>query len=92
MHGDPAYAGRVLIREVDTGSDAMLRDFSGARTTQREFARRYNVRRVPVVALFGPSGEQLGEPMIGMALPDFYQFYLDDAIAKARAKLGAVTP
>jgi thioredoxin-related protein len=89
MQGDAAYRGRVLIREIDTGSDAALKDFSGHATSQKDFARRFNVHKVPVLALFGPDGELLTEPMVGMALPDFYQGYIDDAIDTGRRKLGA---
>ena len=89
MQNDPAYRERVLIREIDVSSDAALTDFSGAPTTQKSFAAHFMVRRVPVVALLGPDGKLLGEPMVGMALPDFYQTYLDDAIDHGRKQLGA---
>jgi thioredoxin-related protein len=92
MQSDPAYRGRVLIREVDTGSEATLTDFAGQVTTQCEFAGRFHIRKVPVVALLAPDGKLLAEPPVGMALPDFYQFYLDDAIVQGRKALGAVTP
>jgi thiol-disulfide isomerase/thioredoxin len=91
MQNDPAYRDRVLIREVDAGSDAPLTDFAGRATTQREFARRFKVGKVPVVIALGPDGEELAAPMVGMALPDFYQSYLDDAIDTGRRKLGAVS-
>ncbi len=91
MQNDAAYRDRVLIREVDTGSNAALIDFAGQATTQREFAARFQVRKVPVVATLGPDGALLGEPLVGMA-PDFYQFYLDDAINRGRQKLGALAP
>jgi thioredoxin-related protein len=91
MQNDPAYRGRVLIREIDAGSDAPLTDFAGRATTQKEFARRFKVSKVPVVIALGADGEQLAEPMVGMALPDFYQSYLDDAIDTGRRKLGAST-
>jgi thioredoxin-related protein len=88
MQNDAAYRGRVIIREVDTTSNATLVDFAGRATTQREYATLFHVRKVPVVALLGPEGQLLGEPMVGMA-PDFYQFYLDDAIDRGRRQLGA---
>jgi hypothetical protein len=88
MQNDAAYQGRVLIREIDTTSGAALVDFAGHATTQREYAALFHVRKVPVVALLGPEGQLLGEPMVGMA-PDFYQSYLDDAIDRGRRQLGA---
>ncbi len=92
MQNDPVYRERVLIREVDIASGAALTDFLGRATTQREFASRFHVRKVPVVAILGADGQLIGEPMVGMALPDFYQFYLDDAISKGRDQLNAAAP
>ena len=89
MQRDPAYRGRVLIREVDMEAGAALVDFAGAATTQKEYAGRFKVRKVPVIVLLGPDGELLSAPMVGMALPDFFQAYLDDAIDNGRRKLGA---
>jgi thioredoxin-related protein len=89
MQRDPAYRSRVLIREVDADAGTALVDFSGAATTQREYASRFKVSRVPVIVLLGPDGALLTEPMVGMALPDFYQAYLDEAIDNGRRKLGA---
>jgi thioredoxin-related protein len=89
MQNDPAYRNRVLIREVDADAGDALVDFSGARITQKEYAGRFRVKKVLVIVLLGPDGELLSEPMVGMALPDFYQAYLDDAIDNGRRKLGA---
>ena len=42
---------------------------------------------VPVVALLGPDGRNLVDPLKGMLLPDFYAWYLDEAITGATAAL-----
>jgi len=89
MQRDPAYRNRVLIREVDADAGDALVDFSGAATTQKEYASRFRVAMVPVIVLLGPDGALLSEPMVGMRLPDFYQAYLDEAIDNGRRKLGA---
>lgn len=85
MGTDPAT--RLRIVEVDITSDAPLVDFSGRRTTHGAFARLQGVQVVPVVGFVGARGEALAERLIGLTVPDFYQFYLDQRIEQARARL-----
>jgi len=42
-----------------------------------------------VVAFYGANGKRLADPIIGARLPDFYQSYLEEAIEKSAATLGA---
>ena len=67
--------------------DTPLIDFQGRPTTHAAFATREKIKLVPVVALYGPNGRKLAEPIVGTRLPDFYQSYLDDAIEQASRKL-----
>lgn len=77
----------LLIRQVNQDSDAPLRDFRGDKTTHARFAGSQKVKLVPVVAFFGPQGRPLAEPILGARLPDFYQSYLEAALATASAAL-----
>jgi thioredoxin-related protein len=70
----------VIVREVDVASGQRLVDFDGRATTHREFARRYQVRRVPTVVVMDGRGEPLAEPIVGLMGPDFYRLYLEQAI------------
>lgn len=76
-----------LIRQIDQDSQAPLRDFAGQPTTHAAFAAARKIRLVPVVAFYGPRGENLAESITGLRLPDFYQSYLDNALNSARGKL-----
>lgn len=87
MQNDGAYRDRVLLRQVDLDSDAALTDFAGRRTTHREFAKGERARVTPTVAFYGPDGERLSEPIVGLRIPDFYQAYLDRAIDEGVARL-----
>ena len=80
----------ALYRQIDLDSDAPLVDFQGRRGTQRSFAERERVRFTPTVVVYGPRGERLAEPIVGMRLADFYGQYLEQAIATARERLNAV--
>ena len=82
----PQHRG-VLVRQINQDSDTALTDFNGNKTTQAAFASTENIKLVPVVAFYGPQGKQLAERMVGAGVPDFYQVYLDEAIAKSAAAL-----
>ncbi|MGH8616275.1 MAG: thioredoxin family protein [Burkholderiales bacterium] len=78
------YGPKVIIREVDVESTAEMRDFEGKPVTQREFARRYNIRSVPTVITFTSSGQTVSEPLVGLLTPDFYNLYLHRQIDDGR--------
>ncbi len=78
---------RVLARQVDMQSNQELIDFAGRKTTHAAFIRDQQVKFAPVVALVGPDGKRLTEPLVGEMLPDFYGAYLEDAVQAAGQKL-----
>lgn len=86
MHKDPAYARRVLIREVTIGASTPLVGFDGARTTEGAFASAHKVFMVPTVMVFDPRGTAVGEPIVGLLIPDYYFGYLEAAIDAGLAK------
>jgi thioredoxin-related protein len=77
----------LLIREVDITSRALLTDADGRATTQAEFAARYAIRVVPVVALLDERAQPLGEPLVGIDRTGFYEAYLARAIETAERRL-----
>jgi thioredoxin-related protein len=86
LAADPRYA-QLVIRQVNQDSNAALGDFRGEKTSHARFAGAQKVKLVPVVAFYDAQGRQLAEPIVGARLPDFYQSYLESAIAKAGAAL-----
>lgn len=88
LAASPHHKG-IVVRQVNQDSDAPLTDFRGEKTTQARFASSERIKLVPVVAFYGTNGKQLAEPIIGARLPDFYQSYLEEAIEKSAAALGA---
>ena len=81
------YKTKVIMRQIDIGSNAKLRDFNGVMTTQKQFASASRVQLIPTVKLFDSQGKELTEPIIGLLTVDFYGGYLDNAIDEALAKV-----
>lgn len=80
----------LLLREVDITSPRPLIDAAGSRTTEAAFAKRFDVRVVPVVALFAlvdQTLQLLAEPLVGLDRSGFYEAYLAAAIDIARKRL-----
>ena len=80
-------APEVLLHEVDITSERPIIDLAGEKITEAIFAARYNVKVVPVVALFGHTMQTLGEPLVGLDRSGFYEGYLASAIETARKRL-----
>jgi thioredoxin-related protein len=87
MQRDAAYAGRALFRQVEVDKRKPLVDFAGKTTTHREFASRYKVTLTPTIWFVDEHGNALVQPIVGLPTLDFYQAYLDQAIADSQAKL-----
>ena len=80
LQSDPLWRNRVLIREVDVDRNTSMRDFSGAATTHRAFARVHDVRKVPTLIVFDADGKSVGSPLVGLLTEDFYRLYIEQAI------------
>ena len=90
LHLAPLAATGVLVRQIHLDRDTGLIDFDGKRTTQQRFAKTLALRVAPTVFFFDRKGRQIAEPIVGAIHEDFYQEYLDDAIAAAKKKLAFV--
>lgn len=86
---DPAWAGRVLIREVELDGDfeTALTDFGGRTTTHTAFARTRRVRLTPTIDFLDDQGMRLAEPIVGVRLPDYYGTFIERGIEESLAKL-----
>ena len=77
----------VLFRQIDMDSDRPVVDFHGRTSTHRGFAKAEGIRVTPTLVIYGPTGERLDEPIVGMRLADFYGQYILQSIDTAREKL-----
>jgi thioredoxin-related protein len=82
------YGSKVIMREIETENNALaLRDFDGNVTTHGDITRKYDVRSVPTVIVVDAKGKLIADPIIGLADPDFYDLYLEQAIDAGRMHL-----
>ena len=89
MQHNPEYDSKVIMRQIDTGSSAKLRLFSGKNTTHARFAKANKIHLTPTIKLFDAEGHELTEPLIGLSTPDYYGGFLDQRIDEALAKVRA---
>jgi thioredoxin-related protein len=75
--------------QIDIDRATPLTDFAGQITTHARFARDEAIRFTPMLVIYGPSGQRLTEPLVGMGAVDFYAAQVLQAIAQARAQLTA---
>jgi hypothetical protein len=83
----PEGGARLLLRQVDIDSDQPLVDFADNRTTHRAFARREGAKLTPTLAIYGPDGRRLAEPLVGVRIPDYYGAYIERLIEQAHQNL-----
>jgi thioredoxin-related protein len=67
-----------------------LLDFDGKPTTAAVWTKAWKATFTPTVLFLGPEGQKLAEPLVGVAVPDFYGAYLDERLALARTAFFAL--
>lgn len=87
MLKDPAYKNKVLIREVEAGSQSPLTLFDGKPGTEGEFAAENKVFMVPTIKVFDAQGHEVTEPIVGLLTPDYYFGYIDAAVSEGLRKM-----
>lgn len=86
MANEPAYRTQVLVREVDIRSGKPLRGPGGESLSHEAYARATGVKVTPTVIVINPKDPARRETIVGARIPDFYQAYLDNAVAAAMPK------
>lgn len=80
MRASEKWRDKAIMLELQIDGPQPLRDFAGGVTTARDFARRFEVRRVPTVIVFNDSGKPTATPLVGLSSGDFYSLYLEQAV------------
>ena len=78
--------GRAMLRKLDIDSGS-VRDFQGRSVDTWDFAEGYRALLTPTVLFLDADGNELAQRMVGINNVDFYPAYLDQAIARAVARL-----
>jgi thioredoxin-related protein len=92
MHASADWRRKVIVREIEVDGRRTMRDFAGQPTTQREFAGKQEVKRVPTVIVFDDEGRRVATPIVGLMSSDFYGLYLEQAIDAGLTKLRSAKP
>lgn len=87
MVNDPAYRNKVIIRQVEVGSDWTLIGFDGKKTTHGAYASGQKVFMVPTVKVVDAQGKELSKPIVGLLTPDFYFGYIESAMEEGLEKI-----
>ena len=81
------YRGELLIRELYMDTHGRIRDFKGRHVDNSQFAYGYDVYLTPTLLFLGPDGRELTKRMVGINTPEFYFYYVDQAIQSAISAL-----
>ena len=87
MVDDPAYRGKVIIRQVEVGANLPLIGFDGKKTTHGAYAASQKIFMVPTVKVVDGQGKELSKPIVGLLTPDFYFGYIESAIDEGLGKI-----
>jgi thioredoxin-related protein len=83
------YVDKVIIREVLIDDLGPVRDFDGSKVEPGALATRYGARVTPTLLFLDHRGRELAERIVGINSLDYYGFYVDSAIHKARSGMAA---
>lgn len=76
------------VWQIDvTDKRTQILDFAGEPANGAVLARRWKATFTPTVLFFDRMGEEVAPRLVGIAVPDFYGAYLQDAWTQARKKL-----
>ena len=86
----PLLAARprhIAAAEFQLDGSRRIKVWSQGTQGEAEFARQQKARFAPTLMFFGPEGEQLAPPIVGLSR-DFFGAYLDQRIQAASKALG----
>lgn len=89
MVNDPAYRDKVIIRQIEAGSDWNLIGFDGKKTTHGAYAATQKIAMVPTIKVVDAQGKELAKPIVGFLTPDFYFGYIEAAVEEGLKKMQA---
>jgi len=80
-------ASHPPIRVLHLGKHQQVVDFDGQMRSSDSIASRLGGRFTPTLLFVDAKGNTVHDPIVGLTTPDFYGYYLDEAIAAARKKI-----
>ena len=83
------YEDQALLGELMLDSEEPLRGFQGGHELREDVAARFDADLTPTLLFLAPDGSELAPRILGVNTLELFGFYLDRAIASARARLNA---
>lgn len=77
-----ARPGHIAAAEFQLNGSGLIKAWSQGTQSEAEFARQQRARFAPTLMFFGPLGEQLAPPIVGLSR-DFFGAYPDQRIQAA---------
>ncbi|MET0312702.1 MAG: thioredoxin fold domain-containing protein [Burkholderiaceae bacterium] len=85
----PMRAEGLQAWQIDvTDRRRRVLDFAGQPSTGAALATQWQATYTPTVLFLDAKGTEIAKRLVGVAVPDFYGAYLDEALAQARKRLG----
>ena len=83
------YEDQALLGELMLDSEEPLRGFQGGHELREDVAAGFDADLTPTLLFLAPDGSELAPRILGVNTLELFGFYLDRAIASARARLNA---
>lgn len=80
-------ANAPAVEVVSLGTSHSFIGFDGQPTTAEALTRELNANFTPTLLFVDSQGKPLHEPMVGLTTPEFYGYYLDEAIRLSRQQI-----
>ena len=78
------YDDKVVFGKISLDAGEFISLDEGRRVPTREFLQPFQAGLTPTVLFLDADGNQLVENLVGLTTPDFYGFYLEQAIRRAQ--------
>jgi len=81
------YDKKVLLRQIDWRSPAIVNDFFGQRVSLYKLSERYDVKVTPTLVFVDSNGREVAPRILGFQSADFFWHYLDQRIQQSRSAM-----
>ena len=75
------------VRILHLGKNQQVVDFDGETRAADSIANRLGGRFTPTLLFVDAKGNTVHDPIVGLTTPEYYGYYLDEAIADSRKRL-----
>lgn len=88
MNNNEGYTQRILIRTIQIDGKNEITGFNGEKISPSKLSKEYKAFLTPTMLFLNDKGDEVAKRMLGYNSPDYFGFYLDQAIEAAEKKVG----